>query len=428
MDIKWKNLAEKAGRFLKKQWKAVLGGILLAAGIFCLYVLIAYRTYHPTEEAVFYGFLVNVFGGIGEILFLSAFLEAKYRDWIPEDENFYSEWKQKMGQLEKYFLTAGGCGFILALWYFSSVLGDPWGGGGGWYYNYASGYLVIITVMIQFVICQMVLSRFMNRKLEMLMERMAEINRMSLEKALEIEKRSLEKVSRSDQLRVDLITNVSHDLKTPLTSMVGYLELLKKEEISPAARDYAEVISDKAEKLKEMIESLFSLAKASSGNIELHMEKFEVNRLVEQIFADMEDKIRASRLHFVMKLTEENTELVSDNLYFYRICQNLLENALKYSADGTRVFVRTYIKEKGDFQPRQSLCIEITNTAGYFMDFDKEDIVERFARGDKSRSTEGNGLGLAIVSTYAGALGGKFDIAIDCDQFKAMLEFPRESN
>src|SRR5699024_3585596 len=140
------------------------------------------------------------------------------------------------------------------------------------YYNYAAGYLAVITVMIQFIFCQTALVRFMEQKLEQLMERMAQINRESLNKALEIEKSSLEKVSRSDQLRVDLITNVSHDLKTPLTSMVGYLELLKKEELSPVAQDYAEVITDKAEKLKEMIESLFSLAKASSGNNELHME------------------------------------------------------------------------------------------------------------------------------------------------------------
>ncbi|HJC63860.1 MAG TPA: HAMP domain-containing histidine kinase [Candidatus Blautia merdavium] len=425
MDIKWKNTIKTAGAFIKKEWRWILGGLLLAAGLFCLYILIAYRTYHPTEEALFFGVLSNLLLGPGFYLLLGVLLERKYRNWIPQDENFYTQWKENARKLEKRFRRTGAAALVLAAWFLNYVIGNPWGR--GWYYNYAAGYLAVITVMIQFIFCQTALVRFMEQKLEQLMERMAQINRESLKKALEIEKSSLEKVSRSDQLRVDLITNVSHDLKTPLTSMVGYLELLKKEELSPVAQDYAEVITDKAEKLKEMIESLFSLAKASSGNIELHMERFEVNRLVEQIFADLEDKVKASRLQFVLQLTEENTELVSDNLYFYRICQNLLENALKYSADGTRVFVKTYIREDGDFQPRSSLCMEITNTAGYYMDFEKEDIIERFARGDKSRSTEGNGLGLAIVSSYAAALGGKFDIDIDCDQFKARLEFPRET-
>lgn len=250
---------------------------------------------------------------------------------------------------------------------------------------------------------------------------MEEISRAHLQNALEIERKSMEKVSRSDQLRMDLITNVSHDLKTPLTSMVGYLELVKREELSDTVKDYIDVIVDKTDKLKEMINSLFSLAKVSSGNIELHIETFSFNRLIEQIMSDMKDRIDESELSFVEKLTEESTEIVSDNMYCYRICQNLLENALKYSAKGTRVFVKTYIKEN------ENLCFEMTNTAGYFMDFEKEEILEKFARGDKARSTEGNGLGLAIVSSYAKALGGEFDIQIDCDQFKVYLILPKSN-
>lgn len=114
--------------------------------------------------------------------------------------------------------------------------------------------------------------------------------------------------------------------------------------MSDLVRDYVDVLSERAEKLKEMINSLFSLAKASSGNIELHPEKFELNRLVEQIFADMHDHVKESELQFVKQFTEENTEIISDNMYFYRICQNLIENALKYSAKHTRVFVKTYQK------------------------------------------------------------------------------------
>ena len=240
--------------------------------------------------------------------------------------------------------------------------------------------------------------------------------------------KAVDEAMRNERLKTDLITNVSHDIKTPLTSMVGYIELIRKEDLSDTVRDYVDVISARAEKLKEMVDSLFSLAKASSGNIELHPEKFELNRMVGQIFADMDDRIRESGLEFVTRLTEDSTELVSDNSYFYRICQNLMENALKYSAKGTRVFVKTYVShtEKEGRGLEERLCMEITNTSAYPMDFEAEDIVERFARGDKARTGDGNGLGLAIVSTYAKALGGEFEIKIDCDQFKAVVIMPRE--
>ena len=283
---------------------------------------------------------------------------------------------------------------------------------------------MLFTALLQYMVWQFVRRRFDEKKREVLMGKLEEINQKRIAEALENEKKSLAKVSRSDQLRIDLITNVSHDLKTPLTSMVGYIELIKKEELSDLVRDYVDVLSERAEKLKEMINSLFSLAKASSGNVELHPEPFEVNRMIEQIFADMDDRIKESHLEFVTDLTKEDTQLISDNSYFYRICQNLIENALKYSAKGTRVFVKTKLLQS---EGKEEVWLEVTNTSGYPMDFTKEDIIERFARGDKARTGDGNGLGLAIVSTYAKALGGEFDILIDCDQFKACLKFPKKT-
>ena len=262
------------------------------------------------------------------------------------------------------------------------------------------------------------------------------INRLDLENPLEndvyeeltpllqsIDKQNKEKDAVAN-MRKEFSANVSHELKTPLTSMVGYIELIKREELSDIVRDYVDVISERAEKLKEMINSLFNLAKASSGNVELHPEPFEVNRMIEQIFADMDDRIKESHLEFVTDLTKEDTQLISDNSYFYRICQNLIENALKYSAKGTRVFVKTKLLQS---EGKEEVWLEVTNTSGYPMDFTKEDIIERFARGDKARTGDGNGLGLAIVSTYAKALGGEFDILIDCDQFKACLKFPKKT-
>lgn len=420
MAIKWKNMIKRMGSFLKKHGKLPAGIIFTVLGLFFFFVIIAYRWSHPTEEALFFGVIANILVGLGIKQLLGFYLQKKYADWLPLKEEFYSEWRMQWRKQQIILGVMGIGAGIAACWYFTymkySSYSSYWA-----LSNYASGYIMFGTVLIQYGVCQMAVIRFMMGRLNMLMERMSEINRESLENALEIEKKSLEKVSRSDQLRVDLITNVSHDLKTPLTSMVGYIELMKKEDLNDITRDYLEVISDKAGKLKEMIESLFSLAKASSGNIELHIESVGLNRLIEQIFADMEDRVKASDLQFVTQLTEEDTDMMTDNMHLYRICQNLIENALKYSAKGTRVFIKTYIEEK------EKLCLEITNTAGYFMDFNKEDIVERFARADQARTSEGNGLGLAIVSTYTSALGGEFDIFIDCDQFKAKLVFPKNT-
>ena len=339
-------------------------------------------------------------------MILTAFLiMRKFREWDPGEKDAYVKWQNRWKIRNRRLQWIGGTALLIALWYMSYLMNGGMYIGTGWQYNYASGYVMILSALVQFVLAGAVMNHFKKKQLE-------------------IERKSLEKVSRSDQLRVDLITNVSHDLKTPLTSMVGYIELIKREELSDIVRDYVDVISERAEKLKEMINSLFNLAKASSGNVELHPEPFEVNRMIEQIFADMDDRIKESHLEFVTDLTKEDTQLISDNSYFYRICQNLIENALKYSAKGTRVFVKTKLLQS---EGKEEVWLEVTNTSGYPMDFTKEDIIERFARGDKARTGDGNGLGLAIVSTYAKALGGEFDILIDCDQFKACLKFPKKT-
>ena len=426
MDTRWKNIVNKIYIFFKKNQIPISGLILTAFGVFVLGVMIAYRRSYSTETVLMVGILGNGCLGYGLKLLLKRYLEKRYQDWRGQTEHDYEEWKQRESLSFKRLNRVGMVCALAAVWYlYDLVCGDgTWGGlSRGWYHNFSTGYVMLMTVLLQFMLASRAVGKFWRGEMDGVMARMDERLQARLKEALEIERKSLEKVSRSDQLRVDLITNVSHDLKTPLTSIVGYGELIKKEELSDVVRDYIDVISARTEKLKEMINSLFSLAKASSGNVELHKENFEVNRLIEQIFADMDDRVKESDLKFVVKLTEEDTKIYSDNTYFYRICQNLIENVLKYSAKGTRAFVRTYLKGEPEGEDKRRICIEITNTAGYFMDFTKEDIVERFARGDKERTSEGNGLGLAIVSTYAKALGGEFDIRIDCDQFKACLEF-----
>lgn len=420
MDIKWKNIAKNMKPFFSNGKRTIPGVLLILIGIIVLGVLLheAKLYYISTRQVWKIGIIVNAVIGLGIWLTLPVLVKIIYQDWRPKNSDFYPEWKEQWKHQQRILLISCAILLFASMWFLNLQMN------GGWYYsNFATGYLALVTTMIQFTVVEMVLIKFMRSRLDLLMECVNEVNKERLKEAVELEKQSIEKAAKSEQLKVDLISNVSHDLKTPLTSMVGYLELLKKEELADVPRDYVEVISDKAEKLKEMIESLFSIAKASSGNMDFNMESIELNRLIEQILADMEDRIKKSDLSFVTLLTDEDTHMITDNIHMYRICQNLIENTLKYSARNTRVFVKTFIEKS---LTEQRLCLEITNTAGYMMDFDKEDIVERFARGDKARSSEGNGLGLAIVSTYTGALGGSFDINIDCDQFKAMLYFPIE--
>lgn len=420
MATRWKNIIDQSLAFIKSNRRLFLGICSVILGVLILYRVFM-MTYNyggmSTKSTWLLGTIPNLFLGFGIWLTVSDVLHKSYADWIPKDEEFYEEWKTKWRKQQKILIISSiGAFFIGYLLYSSSTYRY-------YSYNLAYMYLLMATVLLQSAISEICVIKFMKRQLDLLMERMTEINRKNLEAAIEIERESIEKAAKSERLKVDLISNVSHDLKTPLTSMVGYIELMKKEELDDTMSDYVEVLSDKAEKLKEMIESLFSLAKASSGNIKMHMESISLNRLIDQLFADMEDRISSSGLHFVKLLTEEDTHFISDNLHMYRICQNLLENAIKYSAQGTRVFVKTSISRLNE---KERVRLEITNTAGYLMDFDKEDIIERFARADKARTSDGNGLGLAIVSTYTSALGGAFDINIDCDQFKTILSFDRE--
>lgn len=406
MGTKWNNLINRASDLLLKKKKLLYGIAFVIAGLISYYNYYSVRYMWLSMRLIMHIVVMSLLFGIGISTIFKYIFSKKVDAWDCVKADFYEEWKQRRKRYKNNIFL------FLVLFIIIAIFMD-------YLVAFTESTATIIIVLVVFFFLQHVIDTILDQKLNLWIDSTAEINKVKVQQALEIEKKSLEKMSRSDQLRIDLITNVSHDLKTPVTSMVGYIELMKKEELSDVMRDYVDVLSDKTEKLKEMINSLFSLAKASSGNVELHMEKFEVNRLIEQIMADMKDKIDESELKFITQLSKENTELLSDNMYFYRICQNLIENALKYSLKGSRVFIKTFFKENNN------LCLEITNTAGYEMDFEKEDILERFTRGDKARTTEGNGLGLAIVSTYAKALGGEFDVKIDCDQFKAYLEFPR---
>ena len=223
---------------------------------------------------------------------------------------------------------------------------------------------------------------------------------------------------KSERLKSELITNVSHDLKTPLTSIINYIELIKKEEdINPEhIKDYVNVLDSKSKRLKVLIEDLFEASKASSGNLELNMEKIDITQLLRQAIGEMEEKLSKANLDLKLRVPEEKTYIMADGKKLYRVLENLLSNISKYSLNNTRVYID--IIEEDD-----KVKLTMKNISSYELNFDPEEIMERFKRADESRNTEGSGLGLAIARDLVNAQGGRFEIDIDGDLFKSVVEF-----
>ena len=223
---------------------------------------------------------------------------------------------------------------------------------------------------------------------------------------------------RSERMKSELITNVSHDLKTPLTSIINYIELIKKEEnITPEyLKDYVNVLDSKSKRLKVLIEDLFEASKASSGNIELNMEKIDIIQLLRQSIGELEEKLSEANLDLKINVPEDKVYVRADGRRLYRVLENLLSNISKYSLSNTRVYID--ITEIGG---RVKLIMK--NISSYELNFDPEEIMERFKRADDSRNTEGSGVGLAIARDLVKLQGGEFAIDIDGDLFKSIIEF-----
>jgi signal transduction histidine kinase len=223
---------------------------------------------------------------------------------------------------------------------------------------------------------------------------------------------------KSERMKSELITNVSHDLKTPLTSIINYIELIKKEEnIEPEyIKDYINVLDSKSKRLKVLIEDLFEASKASSGNLELNMEKIDITQLLRQAIGEMEEKLSSANLDLKLRVPEEKTYINADGKKLYRVLENLLSNISKYSLDNTRVYI-DIVQDNGKVK------LTMKNISSYELNFDPDEIMERFKRADESRNTEGSGLGLAIARDLVNAQGGRFEIDIDGDLFKAIIEF-----
>ena len=221
--------------------------------------------------------------------------------------------------------------------------------------------------------------------------------------------------AKSQHMKTELISNVSHDLKTPLTAIITYVDLLKREEgLTEGQRGYVQTLEMKAQRLKVLIEDLFEVSKAQSGNIQLNKMDVDIVSLMKQLRLEMEDKIADSDLSFRWNLPEEKVILNLDGQKTYRILENLLSNTLKYAMPGSRVYIDVLNEET-------QVQIVYKNISATELSMDSEHLTERFVRGDASRNSEGSGLGLAIVKSFTEIQGGEFKIEVDGDLFKALL-------
>lgn len=239
----------------------------------------------------------------------------------------------------------------------------------------------------------------------------------SLEKVQQGFEKAVVEEAKSQNMKTELITNVSHDLKTPLTAIITYVDLLKKEDITEEERkSYIQTLEQKSQRLKVLIEDLFEVSKAHSGNVKMNFMDVDVVSLLKQVRSEMDEQIAESDLQFRWKLPEEKVILSLDGQRTYRVFENLLNNILKYAMPNSRVYV--------DMKDTESQVeILFRNVSAMEIDFDAEKLAERFVRGDSARNSEGSGLGLAIAKSFVELQKGTFKIEVDGDLFKVCISF-----
>jgi len=197
---------------------------------------------------------------------------------------------------------------------------------------------------------------------------------------------AIEEGIKSERMKTELITNVSHDIKTPLTSIINYVDLLKKEEMpNEKAKEYLEILDQKSQRLKRLTEDLVEASKASSGNIKLNMEKLDVKELIKQVSGEFEDKLKEKKLELITSMPEEETNIIADSRYLYRVIENMYSNIVKYAMPDSRVYI-DIISDKEDVK------IELKNISKEKLNISADELMERFVRGESSRNTEGSGL------------------------------------
>ena len=214
----------------------------------------------------------------------------------------------------------------------------------------------------------------------------------------------------SERMKVELVTNVSHDIKTPLTSIISYVELLKQEEALPEhVREFVQILWEKSLRLKTIVQDVFDVSKAAAGQLPVNMEELDLGRLLRQVLADMDSQIASSGLGMKTAVSEEPLFIRADGQRLYRVFQNLLQNALKYSLAGSRIYLTMTMEGV-------MAAVYLKNTSGTELETGK-DFAERFVRGDSSRTDGGSGLGLSIAKSFTEACGGSFRVETDADLF-----------
>lgn len=217
-------------------------------------------------------------------------------------------------------------------------------------------------------------------------------------------------------MKTELITNVSHDLKTPLTAIITYVDLLKNETDEEKRQEYTQVLERKSLRLKVLIEDLFEISKANSANVTLHIVDVDIVNLFKQVKLELSDKIADAGLDFRCTYPEGKVSVPLDSQKTYRIFENLLVNVIKYAMPHTRVYVEIVREEN-------MVAVRMKNVSAAELNFNPEEVTERFVRGDASRNTEGSGLGLAIVKSFVELQKGKFWIETEADLFKVEIQF-----
>lgn len=222
---------------------------------------------------------------------------------------------------------------------------------------------------------------------------------------------------KSERFKTELITNVSHDIKTPLTSIINYVDLLEKEEPeNEKTKEYLEVLERQSARLKKLIEDLIEASKASTGNLPVSLEKLEAGVFLVQTVGEFAERTKKNGLDLIVKKPDEPIYIMADGRHFWRVIDNLMNNVCKYAQPQTRVYIDL---ERTD----ETVRITFRNTSRYALNITAEELMERFVRGDASRSTEGNGLGLSIAKSLMERMGGTLRLYVDGDLFKVVLEF-----
>lgn len=234
---------------------------------------------------------------------------------------------------------------------------------------------------------------------------------------------AVETSMKDERLKADLITNVSHDIKTPLTSIINYVDLIKRENIEDEkVRGYVEVLDNKSQRLKQLTDDLVEASKISSGNIALHWERINLAELVNQTLGEFSEKFEMKRLTPVVTAVNGSMYIEADSRRIWRVMENLFNNIFKYAMEGTRVYMD--MSEHEDEEGGSYVEFSIKNISAQPLNINADELTERFIRGDVARSTEGSGLGLSIAKNLTEAQKGKFEIQLDGDLFKVILIFP----